>query len=439
MDYLSSNKIAIMDLANGSVAEEELSDDLVRERIGGAGITSALYERFKEEDPVVLGTGLLTGTLVPGAALGVITAKSPITNKLVHAPFTLYAGMELKFSGFDYLVIKGRSEKPVFLWVHDGIADMEDASGIWGKDTWEATDFIRQKMGDDLIQVLVIGQAGEEGSDGAQIIENYWATGDQFGLGKVLGRKNLKAIALRGLGLLEIADPEGFIGACRELLVQVKNGAWQGKQGIADLAQAAGEDIRDWLSPITHRNKACFNTPYATNTFVFLNDDPKNLKEPEVPEPGFLLTDLLGLLGFKKLGLTAADAAKILTSLAKYGIDAQAAAAYCQKAQWTDVSRIHESLGQIKGSPEGPAPGPFSPWAPRTPLFADFSLPPDGNGTQAWWEKRQALAYLFGIHPLFILMAPELSEEKLLELARIGTGLEITTGDLEQAVTQLTA
>ncbi|PIV22165.1 MAG: hypothetical protein COS40_06110, partial [Deltaproteobacteria bacterium CG03_land_8_20_14_0_80_45_14] len=144
MEYLSTNKIAIVDLATSKVTDQEVDEDLVKERIGGAGITTALYEQYQDEDPIVLGTGLLTGTLAPASALGMITAKSPLTGKVCHAPLTLYAGLELKFSGFDYVVIKGKPPKPVYLWIHDGVADINDAKDVWGKDVWTSTDTIRE-------------------------------------------------------------------------------------------------------------------------------------------------------------------------------------------------------------------------------------------------------------------------------------------------------
>jgi len=115
MEYLSTNKIAIVDLATSKVTDQEVDEDLVKERIGGAGITTALYEQYQDEDPIVLGTGLLTGTLAPASALGMITAKSPLTGKVCHAPLTLYAGLELRYSGFDYVVIK---ESPRNLFIY---------------------------------------------------------------------------------------------------------------------------------------------------------------------------------------------------------------------------------------------------------------------------------------------------------------------------------
>ena len=89
MEYLSSDKIAIIDLTSSEIIEEDLPEEMVEEKIGGVGITTALYKRFESEDPIVLGTGLLTGTLVPGASLSVITAKSPVTGKIY--PYACHA------------------------------------------------------------------------------------------------------------------------------------------------------------------------------------------------------------------------------------------------------------------------------------------------------------------------------------------------------------
>jgi aldehyde:ferredoxin oxidoreductase len=426
MEYLATNKIAIVDLATSKVTDQELDEDLVKEKIGGAGITAALYEQYQGEDPIVLGTGLLTGTLAPASALGMITAKSPLTGKVCHAPFTLYAGLELKFSGFDYVVIKGKSQKPVYLWIHDGVADISDAKEVWGKDVWASTDTIRELMGDSLIQVLTIGKAGESESDFAQVCINYWASGDRWGFGKLFGQKKLKGVALRGMSLLEVADAEGFVHQCKELLSTLKTGAFADKKGIAEIAVAIGEeDIRKWLDPLVHRHPSCFNTPFPTNTFVFLDEDPKLLKESEKGEPGFLVTDVYGLLGFKKLGLSAAEACALLRECAKYGINAVAVAELSQKAGKKKPDEIKKSFPGLKGGLESIGKGKFSPWCPN------FGLPENE------WERRQAVAYIFGIHPIFALMAPELSEEKLIELANIGTGLGFTAETLGKVIADI--
>jgi aldehyde:ferredoxin oxidoreductase len=438
MEYLSSNKIAIIDLGTSEITEDELDDALVSEKIGGAGITTVLYDKFKDDDPIILGTGLLTGTLIPASALSIITARSPLMDEVCHAPLTLHAGIELKYSGFDYIVIKGNAEKPVYLWVHDGVIDINDANEVWGKNVWKSTDYIRELMGDDVIQVLAIGEAGKSESDLAQVCINYWASGDRWGFGKLFGNKKLKLIALRGMGLLEIADPEALIEQCKELLSAIKTGTFAGKKGIAEIPIAIGEkDIKDWIAPLIHRHSSCFNTPYATNTFVYLDEDPSLLKEPAVKEPGFLLTDIYGLLGFKNLGLSAADSCRTLQECAKFGIDPVAVAELSRKAGRTDPEEIKNSLFELKAPVSITGKGKFSPWAPPKPIFADFDLPADGSKDAQWWERRQAVSYIFGIHPIFALMSPELSEEKLLELANIGTELELTSETLDKVVNDI--
>jgi len=434
MEYLSTKKIVIIDLATSKITDQELDKDLVREKIGGAGVTTALYDQYQGEDPIVLGTGLLTGTLAPASALGMITAKSPLTGKVCHAPLTLYAGLELKYSGFDYVVIKGKSPKPVYLWIHDGVADISDAKDVWGKDVWASTDAIRELMGDSLIQVLTIGKAGESESDFAQVCINYWASGDRWGFGKLFGQKKLKGVALRGMSLLEVSDAEGFVKQCKELLSALKAGAFVDKKGIAEIPVAIGEeDIQKWLAPLVHRHQSCFNTPFPTNTFVFLDEDPKLLKESEKKEPGFLITDVYGLLGFKKLGLSAADACALLRECARYGIDAVAVAELSQKAGKKKPDEIKKSFSGLKGTLENIGKGKFSPWSPPKPIFANFG----GSQDAQWWERRQAVAYIFGIHPIFALMSPELSEEKLIELANLGTGLGFTSETLDNVIADI--
>lgn len=426
MEYLSTHKIAIIDLATSKVMDQELDEDLVKEKIGGAGITTALYEEYQGEDPIVLGAGLLTGTLAPASALGMITAKSPLTGKVCHSPLTLYAGLELKYSGFDYVVIKGKSQKPVYLWIHDGVADVNDAKDVWGKDVWSSTDTIRDLMGDQLIQVLTIGKAGESESDFAQVCINYWASGDRWGFGKLFGQKKLKLVALRGMSLLEVSDAEGFVKQCKELLSALKAGAFSDKKGIEEIPAIIGEEnIQKWLGPIVHRHVSCFNTPFPTNTFVFLDEDPKLLKETEKKEPGFLITDIHGLLGFKKLGLSAIDACALLRDCAKYGIDPVAVAELNQKAGKKKPDEIKKSFSGLKGSLESIGKGKFSPWCPNFGLSANE------------WEKKQALAYIFGIHPIFALLSPELSEEKLIELANLGTGLGFTSETLDKVIADI--
>ena len=433
MDYLSANKILVVDLTSADVTEDELSDELVGEKIGGAAVSKHLYEQHAGGDPIVIGTGLLTGTLFPAAAAGVITAQSPVTGKVSHCPITLKVGLEIQYSGFDYIVIKGSSPEPSFLWIHDGVADISSAADVWGKNVWETTDTWRKAMGDDMIQTIVIGKAGEDQSDLAQVCYNYWASGDRWGFGKIFGAKNLKGLAFRGMGLLEMEEAEEFVELALDVLEEVKEGTYVGKKGIGDICTAIGEaDITAWLAPIVHRHSACYNTPYATNTFVFFDEDPNKLAETENTEPGFLITDLFGLIGCKKIGLSAEDAGKLLKACAQYGIDAAAVAELSQTAGKASLAEILDSMTGLSGTVTRPGSGIFSPWCPLQPVFGEFD--DIGENLASWWNRRMAIAYIFGIHPIFAVMSPEITEEDLLEIATIGTGIEFSEDTLNNAV-----
>ncbi|GAB6906712.1 Aldehyde:ferredoxin oxidoreductase [Desulfosarcina cetonica] len=434
MEYLSADKIAVIDLASRKVMEDELDEDLVTERIGGIGITKHLYEKYADEDPIVIGTGLLTGSLFPGSSLGILTARSPRTNNVCHAPFCQHAGMEFKYAGFDYIVIKGVSETPVYLWLHDGIADIKPADEIYDMTPWEIVDNkkgLRGKLGDELIQFLSVGKAAEVDTNAAQVLVNCWSSGDRWGFGRLFGEKKLKTIAMRGMGLMEVADPEDFLDKCTDLVsLLTQNPALAKKGCIAFPAAMGAENIVDWIAPLVHRHSAAFNTPFPYNTFVKYNEAPTVMKESDVEEPGVMITDIAALLGFKKLNLSAEQACRMIEACNKYGIDPTAAAAMLEKSGAGDFESMQKQVPGLKENTQDAGTTPFSPWCPSQPLFAAF----DGATDAAWWQRRQAVAYIFGIDPIFAIMAPEITEAKLIEAVTTGTELEISADTLEDVI-----
>ena len=178
LENIYSGKILLVDLEQGACEEEDLDEDLIGRAVGGAAVNLELYRKYMDRDPVVLGTGPLTGTFAPSACAGVVTGKSPVTGRVCHVPLVLQTAVEMKLSGFDFLVILGASEKPVRLWLHDELAEVAGAGDLWGKDVWASTDWLRHEHGDDYVQALVIGPAGENGSPLAQFSEGYWGSRD---------------------------------------------------------------------------------------------------------------------------------------------------------------------------------------------------------------------------------------------------------------------
>jgi len=449
MDYMYSGPILVIDLENLETEEIELEDDLVEHFLGGSGITTNLYEKYLEDDPLIIGTGILTGSLAPGSALGIITGKSPISQKMSHAPFTLTGGSELKYSGFSFVVLKNNASKPTYIWIHDGIAEFKDAEPVWGKDTWETTDWIRNEHASPSIQCLVIGKAGEMMTNLAQVNLNYWGSGDRFGFGKVMGEKNLKAVAFRGLGEFEAESTEEYAEKCSEILTQIKNSPIYGRQGFKEFCASLGvEDINAWLDPWVHRYSSCFNCPYPCNTFVKYNEDPKVLRSSDVEEPGLLLTNLLDVISIKQFGLEAEKTLRALENARRLGLEPNSSA-----RQLLDKGQtLNDMDGLLETQVESIAPWPikrgeageeekialFSTWPPPLPLFERFPVTDDIQKNCQLWLKRNALAYITGICPIFMLMAPEYNEENLVELINLGYGTEFSPEDLKTVVFQNT-
>ena len=218
-----------------------------------------------------------------------------------------------------------------------------------------------------------------------------------------------------------------------DVLEEIKEGNFVGHKGVGDLCTAMGEaDVSAWLEPLVHRHSSCYNTPYPTNTFACIDHDPKQMEESEAEETGVLITDIFGLIGFKKAGLSAADACMLLRDCARYGIDAAAVAELSQTSGLKTREAIQGTLAELSGPITLPGNGIFSPWCPQQPLFSEFE--DVGDDPVSWWERRMAVAYIFGIHPIFAVMSPEITEEDLVEIAAVGTELEIGQETLDKAV-----
>jgi aldehyde:ferredoxin oxidoreductase len=444
MELMNNYKEAILviDLEKKECETEDLTEELVEKALGGAAINMELYEKYKDRDPLIIGTGFFTGTFMPAGCGGVITGKSPITGKIAHVPFGIYSGVELKLTGFDFIVILGKADSPVRLWLHDGLSDVDDSSDIWGKDVWESTDKVREIYGDEMIQVLLIGPAGENKVKAASISENYWGSNDNLGLGAVFGEKNLKAICLRGLDSLEVA--EGFFAKCMELKNEITGGTINGKAGLKDIAADLGIDAGaiEKLNSATHRNNAGYNCPYPTYTYLKYREAPNAMEMIGEAEPGCLITNIAGFAGLNSAGL---DASEAIEKCYRLGIYPAAAAKIITDKGASDISAIDAIVSD--GNIDEPAPWPIAgnPDKAILEVSSAFStaVPPKGifanqDKDANWWINRQAIASILGIDPVIMLMTPEITEEKLVELIQIsGESEDFSADDLKNIVSTL--
>ena len=213
-----NKKILRIDLTDNKFWTEEPDELTYRTYLGGAGLAAQyiLKELPKGIDPLspenilVLMCSVITGAPVPGASRFTVAAKSPLTNAYGESEAGGWWGPELKRSGFDGIIIKGKSPKPVYIWIHDGEVEIRDAGKVWGMITGEAQEAIREELGENRARILQIGPAGEKLVRYACIINELKHANGRTGMGAVMGSKNLKAIAVRGTGKIEVADESGI-------------------------------------------------------------------------------------------------------------------------------------------------------------------------------------------------------------------------------------
>lgn len=192
-----------------------------REWLGGSGLAQwILYNEVRPNitpygpaNKLVIGAGPLNGTLAPGASRISADSKGPLTGGVGSSNSDGHFSAELKFAGYDSIVFEGKAEKPVYLWINNDRIELRDALHLWGKTTWETDDILKHELGDERIQIMCIGPAGENIVRGACIIVNKGRACGRCGLGAVMGSKNLKAIAVRGTGPVDVADPVRFMRA----------------------------------------------------------------------------------------------------------------------------------------------------------------------------------------------------------------------------------
>ena len=210
-------KLLRVNLSDLTTIVEKTNEQFCRKYLGGAGfVTYYLWKELKPkidplgpENKLVFAVGPLTGIPISGTGRNCIGAKSPLTGGIAKSEVGEFWGVEFKRAGFDILVIEGKAKKPVYLWIHDGEANIKDASGLWGKMTKEAQQAIRDELGDRRIRVAGIGSAAENLVRFACIMNGLYDAAGRGGLGAVMGSKNLKAIAVRGHKSPSIVNPDG--------------------------------------------------------------------------------------------------------------------------------------------------------------------------------------------------------------------------------------
>ncbi len=220
-----AGKILRVDLNKGTVKSEPLNMDWARQYIGSRGLaTKYLVEEVDAKvDPLSAGnkiiwaTGPLTGTMASTGGRYTVVTKSPLTGAIACSNSGGYWGAELKMAGWDMVIFEGQSAKPVYLFIQDDVAELRDASHLWGKTVFETEGTLKKQLQDPQVRVSSIGGAGENQVLFAAVVNDLHRAAGRSGVGAVMGSKNLKAIAVRGTkGVGNLVDPKAFMKVTAE-------------------------------------------------------------------------------------------------------------------------------------------------------------------------------------------------------------------------------
>lgn len=225
-----TGKVLRVNLSDQTSVEEDLSSQVAKDFIGGAGFgikylfdeVPANADPLGPDNKLIFASGPFSGTNVPCASRMAVTAKSPLTGAVGMALSGGHFPVELKFAGYDALIIEGQSEKPVYISIKDKKVQFKSAKNLWGLKTTDTQQIIKNDLKDQNFRVACIGPAGENQIKIASII-NEWRAVGRKGLGAVMGSKNLKAIAVRGEDKIKIADKEKLKSARKTFTQAMKD------------------------------------------------------------------------------------------------------------------------------------------------------------------------------------------------------------------------
>ena len=255
-----TGRLLRVDLTSGRIAVEDIRADWLQDYLGGRGLAARyLYEELDARvDPLspanklIFATGPLTGTPVPCGARYMVVTKGALTNAITTSNSGGHWGPELRFAGYDMVIVEGRASKPVWLFIYDDHVELRDAQHLWGKTVGETEDGLRRELGIQDLRVACIGPGGERQVRFACIMNDKHRAAGRSGVGAVMGSKNLKAIAVRGTGGVPVADPPAFMKAVRAMRTAMQD--HPGRKAFTDLGTAATIDFTQAYGALPTRN-----------------------------------------------------------------------------------------------------------------------------------------------------------------------------------------
>jgi aldehyde:ferredoxin oxidoreductase len=305
---ITEAKVLRVNLTNGKVSTEQLDRSLLKSYFGGRGLASKILadeidpkvDSLSADNKLIIATGLLTGLAGPTTGRYMAITKSPLTGCIASSNSGGFFGPELRKAGYFMIILEGKASQPSYLSIIDDSVSIKDASHLWGLDAHQTTDKLVEESGEKKAKVCCIGPAGEKLSKIAAIMNDKDRAAGRSGVGAVMGSKNLKAIVVKGSGLLEMTEKEKFREIVREKTKKAKEDGVSG-EGLPALGTKVLDNIINsaGLYPTNNfqfdtfngvgevcgealvekkyltKNKACFSCPIACGRVVELPDGSK--------------------------------------------------------------------------------------------------------------------------------------------------------------------
>ncbi len=247
MRYAETGFNLEIDLSRGSIDKVPTDPRVTELHLGGLGTNAKiLWDRvppetapFSEDNLLIFGTGLLCGTPAIGCNRTILSTISPQTLLMAFSMMGGFWAPELKYAGYDKVIVRGRSPDLVYLWIHNDTIEIRDASHLRGKGAVETSELIRRELKEPGAQVSAIGLAGENRVYFASV-EQGRSSASRGGIGAVMGDKGLKAIAVRGTNDIHIARPDQFMDCCNQVLEYIQFRAENPIQGVPPILAGLG-------------------------------------------------------------------------------------------------------------------------------------------------------------------------------------------------------
>jgi len=404
-------KVGVVDLAASTVNVVPVEERVVRERIGGAAMNLCLFDQHEEGDPIVLGVGPLTGSFVPASSLAMATFRSPLTERMSFVPLMLRSGPEMKFAGFDFIILKGRATKQVFLRIRGGKIDLHHAEYGEGLEIPEMTAFIRKKWGVGQASVIA-GPAADRGEHHAIVSCGMWGSLDKTGLARTMASKNVKGVVFEGASGLRFGQSN--LERSQRMIVELGlHGHLKANCFISVLDRmGSGNDVKKIAGKFHGKQMACYRCPFPCMSYMEFYGDDRRRRRMGKETTGVAICDHRGFAALGEKHKT--KALPLMAACLRFGIDPVYVASNLPDSETLEelISGVEtlalqpeESIQEdVNDVPVGIAPSLYH-------LFGG-GLPPISADDS--WGRRVGFSMIVGICPLFFLFYSNISVRTML-------------------------